>query len=146
MRHGFLRAPDGTFTTFDADGRQHRRRRGTLAYAINPAGAITGFYHDATVCFTASCALLTAPSPRSTLPARARPLSRAPTPATSTRRGRSRETTLTGATCIHGFLRAPDGTITTFDAPGAGTGSGQGTFTATEEGLSPAGAIAGGYY
>jgi len=27
----------------------------------------------------------------------------------------------------HGFLRAPDGTITTFDVPGAGTGSGQGT-------------------
>jgi hypothetical protein len=30
----------------------------------------------------------------------------------------------------HGFLRAPDGTITaTFDVPGGGTGSGQGTFT-----------------
>jgi hypothetical protein len=28
----------------------------------------------------------------------------------------------------HGFVRARDGTITTFDAPGAGTGSGQGTF------------------
>ena len=27
----------------------------------------------------------------------------------------------------HGFLRAADGTITTFDAPGAGTGPGQGT-------------------
>jgi hypothetical protein len=26
-----------------------------------------------------------------------------------------------------GFLRAPDGTITVFDVPGAGTGPGQGT-------------------
>jgi hypothetical protein len=28
---------------------------------------------------------------------------------------------------LHGFVRACDGTITTFDASGAGTGSGQGT-------------------
>jgi len=28
----------------------------------------------------------------------------------------------------HGFVRAPNGVITTFDAPGAGTGAGQGTF------------------
>ena len=28
----------------------------------------------------------------------------------------------------HGFLRARNGTITTFDVPGAGAGSGQGTF------------------
>ena len=28
---------------------------------------------------------------------------------------------------VHGFLRTPAGTITTFDAPGAGTGAGQGT-------------------
>ena len=27
----------------------------------------------------------------------------------------------------HGFLRAPDGAITSFDAPGTGTGAGQGT-------------------
>jgi len=27
---------------------------------------------------------------------------------------------------IHGYVRNPDGTIATFDAPGAGTGSGQG--------------------
>jgi len=27
----------------------------------------------------------------------------------------------------HGFVRATDGKITTFDAPGAGTGAGQGT-------------------
>src|SRR5260370_41456549 len=43
----------------------------------------------------------------------------------------------------HGFVRAPSGAIKTFDAPGAGTGSGQGTFTASTDGLNPAGAIAG---
>ena len=35
----------------------------------------------------------------------------------------------------HAYVRAPDGTITTFDAPGAGTGPGQGTI---DSGLNPA--------
>ena len=40
----------------------------------------------------------------------------------------------------HGFLRAPDGAITTLDAPGAGTGFFQGTAASA---INPAGAIAG---
>ena len=40
----------------------------------------------------------------------------------------------------HGFLRAIGGQITTFNAPGAGTASGQGTFIGP---INPAGAIAG---
>jgi hypothetical protein len=42
----------------------------------------------------------------------------------------------------HGDVRAPDGTITTFDAPGAGTGASQGTQAAN---INPAGAITGNY-
>jgi hypothetical protein len=42
----------------------------------------------------------------------------------------------------HGFLRAPSGTITSFDAPGAGTSPGQGTFPVS---ITPAGAITGNY-
>ena len=42
----------------------------------------------------------------------------------------------------HGFLRAPDGKVTSFDAPGAGTGSGQGTVLWSNN---PAGAITGDY-
>jgi hypothetical protein len=53
--------------TFDAPGAVN----GTLAVAINPEGAITGFYFD--------------------------------------------------ANSVHGFLRAPNGSFVTFDAPGAGT-------------------------
>ena len=43
--HGFLRAPDGRFTTFDVPGRW----QGTPGHlgSINPAGAITGYYGDA---------------------------------------------------------------------------------------------------
>jgi hypothetical protein len=40
----------------------------------------------------------------------------------------------------HGFLRRKDGTITKFNAPHAGTSSGQGTFPLTNN---PSGAIAG---
>jgi hypothetical protein len=42
----------------------------------------------------------------------------------------------------HGFVRAGDGSITTFDVPGAGTGSGQGTNPVCNN---PAGAITGYY-
>jgi hypothetical protein len=63
------------------------------AESINPAGAITGYYTDATNAY-------------------------------------------------HGFLRARDETITTFDAPGAGTASFQGT---VPQGINPAGAITGYY-
>jgi hypothetical protein len=42
----------------------------------------------------------------------------------------------------HGFVRDKHGVLTTFDAPGAGTGIGQGTFPATPN---PAGAITGWY-
>jgi hypothetical protein len=37
--HGFLRAPGGTFTTFDLQGSSY-----TLPQAINPAGTIAGYY------------------------------------------------------------------------------------------------------
>jgi hypothetical protein len=44
----------------------------------------------------------------------------------------------------HSFVRAKDGTITTFDAPGAGTGPGQGTAAFTGA-TNPAGATTGAY-
>src|SRR5438874_3521166 len=43
LRHGFLRAPDGAITTFDAPGAD----QGTRSLSINPAGAVAGFYRDA---------------------------------------------------------------------------------------------------
>jgi hypothetical protein len=42
----------------------------------------------------------------------------------------------------HGFVRAPDGTITSFDVPNAGTGPGQGTLPS---GINQMGAITGLY-
>src|SRR5713101_4434471 len=42
--HGFLRASDGTFTSFDAPGASH----GTFPAFITPQGLIVGTYFDAT--------------------------------------------------------------------------------------------------
>src|SRR5438309_1986847 len=44
--HSFVRAPDGTLTTFDAPGAGTGAFQGTVAFANNPAGAITGYYLD----------------------------------------------------------------------------------------------------
>jgi hypothetical protein len=45
-------------------------------------------------------------------------------------------------TINHGFVRVSDGTITTFDVPGAGTGFNQGT---APLGITPSGLIMGLY-
>ena len=106
--HGFVRAPNGIFTTFEAPGAGSENvtgfqctesgclGQGTYAIAINSEGAVTGFYAD------------------------------------------SRDV-------LHGFLRTPDGKFTTFDAPGAGTGAGQGTSPEWNGSINAAGAISGDY-
>jgi hypothetical protein len=46
----------------------------------------------------------------------------------------------------HSFVRARDGKFTTFDAPGAGTSSGEGTIVEWASCLNPKGAIGGFYF
>ena len=45
--HGYVRARDGTFITFDVPGAGTGSGHGTFAFSINPAETITGFYVDA---------------------------------------------------------------------------------------------------
>jgi len=87
VEHGFLRARDGTITTFDAPGAVN----GTQPNGINPAGAIVGIAFDANF-------------------------------------------------VNHGFLRAADGTFTAFDPPGSTAPLGT-----TAVGINPVGSIVGGY-
>src|SRR5437667_267458 len=47
VSNGFVRAHNGTFTTFDAPGAGTGAFQGTVANSNNPAGAITGYYTDA---------------------------------------------------------------------------------------------------
>ncbi len=44
--HGFLRATDGTVTTFDAPDAGTLAYQGTFVYDINGAGEVTGTYID----------------------------------------------------------------------------------------------------
>ena len=84
-----------TITTFDAPGAGTGPGQGTLAFSINAPGGIAGYYFDATLRSTASCALNTAPSRRLTPRVRAQAPARARSPSASTRQARSLDTTLT---------------------------------------------------
>jgi len=93
VRHGFVRTPDGEFTNFDPSGSVSTFV--CLASCINHAGTVTGYFFDAN-------------------------------------------------SLTHGFVRMPDGTITEFDVPGAGTdgGQGQGTYATS---INAEGMVTGGY-
>jgi len=142
--HGFLRARDDDITTFDISG----AAQGTFGYNINPAGAIAGSYVDAS---GESHGFLRAPDGTITT-------FDAPGAGTGSNQGTFTAFTdgLNPAGALagyyvdasggnHSFLRAPDGTVTTFDVPGAVTGTGpfQGTKVA---GINPSGTISGNYF
>jgi hypothetical protein len=130
--HGFLRTPDGAITTFDVPGAGTGPGQGTRAANINPSEAIAGRYIDAS---DVSHGFLRAPDGTITT-------FDAPNAGTGPGQGTIvfavsclnpagaiAATSLEASNVYHGVLRAPDGTMTTFDAPGAGTGPFQGTLT-----------------
>ena len=110
--HGFLRGADGTMTTFDVDGSLSQ----TFPTWISDAGTVAGFYYNADAGIT-DCFLR---KPRGKI-------------VTFDALGGNSTYTLcnaisdTGAIVgnygdsngDHGFVRTKDGTITSFDAPGA---------------------------
>src|SRR6266567_8827794 len=134
--------PQPTITTFDAPGAGTGPGQGTIAFAINPAGTISGRYADAggaihAIVRTPDGAIITFAAPGAGTGPRqgTRPFSINPAGVTA---GYYND----ASGVFHGFLRMPDGAITTFDVTGAGTGPGQGTFVFTGFCLNPAGAIA----
>jgi len=142
LLHGFLRAPDGTSTTFDVAGGSD-----TSPTSIDHNGAITGIYFLAIAgnpfggnfrgflrkpdgSFSTFDAATYSPCCIWTFPLAINP------------EGEIAGYYNDGHNINHGFLRARDGTITTFDAPGAGTGNLQGTLAF---GINPKGEITGSY-
>jgi len=146
VNHGFLRAKEGSITTFDVPG-----AIGTVAWSINPAGAIAGFYLDASVVLhgflrapDGSITTFDAPDAgtgfgQGTVMATVDGLN--PEGATSLAYVNT-GSIFSGTAVIHGAVRAADGTITEFDVPGAGTGPGQGT---NPGGINAAATITGSY-
>ena len=148
--HGFLRAPDGAIITFnDPDA---GTVGGTVAYMINRPGWIVGYFEDSNQLLHG---FLRAPDGTFTT---------VDAPGAGNVSGPSSwwgpEGTALGAIndagwsvgvyedtslVLHSFLCGPNGGIKEFDVKGAGTGVGQGTFTAIDSGISASKTIAGEY-
>jgi hypothetical protein len=149
VSHGFLRSPEGKFTTFDVTG---AGGFGSFPIAINLEGAVVGYYTDASFNFHAFLR-----SPNGTFTTWSGP--------GACENGQQNGCFGSSASNInvfgiavggfednsgnfvdHGLIRLPDGTLTTFDAPGAGNGLYQGTgCPGCARGLNQLGAIAGTY-
>jgi hypothetical protein len=125
--HGFVRAPDGIFTRFDAPGAVST----DFVCCITPEGAISGIAFDAT---GMGHGFVRAPNGTFTVfdpPGSAGTVPNATNPV-----GVIIGAYFDASFVEHGFLRATDGTITTFDAPGAVDGT-------LPTGINPAGVITG---
>lgn len=151
VRHGFVRATDGTFTTFDTPGAGSNPTLGTIAMSVNAGGTVTGFYIDSN---QLSHAFVRAANGTITAPIDA------PNASTigKSKKGFNFSGTIAEAidtagdvvgvyadtnSINHGFVRSAAGTITEFDVTGAGT---TGLFPGTlPTSISSSGDVAGFY-
>ena len=148
--HSFLRTRDGTITKFDVPGAGKGAHQGTVPVAINPAGAIAGAYADSNNVFHGFLRMPDGTITKINVPGAGKGSGQGTfaCPGTSiciggiNAAGAISGNYIDSSNVNHGFLRMPDGTITKFDVPGAGKGSGQGTIP---YGINPEGAITGWY-
>jgi len=148
--HAFVRAASGTITaSIDAPGAGTAIYQGTEAIGINTAGDIAGFYIDSSYIHhgfvrAANGGVTTFDVPDAGTGGGTfkNLIGTAPLCINTAGDVAGTYTDATGAR--HGFERTADGTITTFDAPGAATGTGtfQGTVGIS---INTAGTIAGTY-
>src|SRR5437763_332610 len=139
VRHGFVRAPGGKITEFDPTGSIL-----TNPNAIDALGEITGFYFDAN--FVGHGFLRALDGTMTSFDAPGADT----TPGTGngtfgvslTPNGEVEGIYVDAQGVLHGFVRSSQGIFSTFDAPGAGTGAGQGSLP---ESNNTVGAIAGNY-
>jgi len=149
LSHGFLRTPTGKFTTFDVSG---AGANGTFPIGLNLEGAVVGYALDSNYLFHAFLR-----TPDGKIHAFVGPDSC--DTGTSTGCYGNEVTAInflgisvgnfmdnSGNFVGHGLIRYPDGTLKSFEAPGAGTGTDQGTSCpGCAAGLNQWGAIAGTY-
>lgn len=138
--HGFVRAANGTVTTFDAPG----AAQGTLPFGLNSAGEVTGAYLDASLVYhgfvrAPGGAITTFDGPGA---GAGSALVQGTIPACISPSGVIVGYYVDTRGVAHGFARNRSGTLATFDVPGAGTGPNQGTFAYCNN---PANAITGYY-
>jgi hypothetical protein len=144
--HGFLRSPDGNFTTLDAPGAgtNPNASNGTFPLGINQLGIVAGYINDST---GVSYGFVRSPDGKFTMfsapgadktPADALGTIITGINALGATSGYYFDTTASHV--IHGFLVSPDGQFTSFEAPGSG-----GLGTVTDGPLNLEGAIVGYY-
>jgi hypothetical protein len=142
--HGFLRATDGTITSFDApgSGRLKDSAQGTVPLGINPQGEIAGQYQDENYLYHGFLRATDGTFAIINAPGAGAEASQGTIVASITPEGLMSGSYIDANNVYHGFERFPDGAITTFDDPNAGCGSGQGTIVYF---MNPKGAITGFY-
>ena len=141
--HGFLRSPDGTFTSFEVPEADTSPFNGTTPSSINDLGAIAGSYYDAN---GFSHGFLRRPDGKFTT---------FDVPGVggfgSTPRAMNLEGAIVGVYTdsnysFHAFLRRPDGKFTTWIGPDACTGNGsEGCYGSGATDINAFGTIAGGF-
>ena len=125
--HGFVRYPDGSFSTFEVQDAGTGAFQGTQAFDVNLEGTTAGIYVDGNnmqhgfvrssygeiKTFDPPGSLATMACEETCLNAE----------------GAITGFFLDANNVFHGFIRDPEGKITILDAPGAGKGADQGTFS-----------------
>ncbi len=141
--HGFLRAPDGTITTFDAPGAG--AGQGTAGDAINPKGVIVGAYYDSS---NVMHGFRRHPDGTFAPPIDVKGAGTGYHQGTATQNINPAGTIagyyLDSSNAYHTFLLYPNGKIKV-DVPGAGKGGDQGTGIEYPEGINSVGKITGEY-
>jgi hypothetical protein len=146
--HGFLRTPDKLFTTIDVSAAGTAAGQGTFPTGINEEGTIVGAYTDANYAShgfvrTREGTITTFDVPAASTAAF---LGTVFTAAVINDEGVIAGNYADANGVSHGFVRQRDGTITTFDAPGAGTCPASGAMNGTFPlGINAPGAITGYY-
>lgn len=145
VQHGFIRTPDGKITTFNAPGAGTGAGQGTILADIASSGELAGDLVDSN---NATHGYLIAPNGAITMV-------NVPGAGTGAGQGTFIPTgyALNAAGAItgeyidangvsHGYVRAPNGKITRFDGPGAGTAAGEGTIGWA---INPSGEVVGDF-
>jgi len=154
-QHGFVRAANGSISVFDAPGAGTNSGEGTVAVSVNTAGVIAGTYIDSNYVAhgfvrAANGTITEFDAPGSGMLGWVASLVRksdAPPlqgtyGLTINDAGSIVGPYLDSNMVVHGYVRAANGAITEFDAPGAGTGAMQGTIPV---GINATGDITGSY-
>jgi hypothetical protein len=142
--YGFLRAPDGKFTSFEAPGADTTPQsfNGTVANGINDLGEVTGYYFDASGVQHGFLRSVTGKFTSFDIPGSAGSAN----PIAINLEGAVVGYYFDANSQFHAFLRKPNGSIVSFDGPGGClSGTSAGCFGAAAFNINVFGTVAAAY-